>query len=38
VQAPDIATAVKYAKHAEKAGADALISLPPSGADAPRLL
>jgi len=34
VQAPDIATAVKYAKHAAKAGADALISLPPAGAGA----
>jgi dihydrodipicolinate synthase/N-acetylneuraminate lyase len=34
VQAPDTATAVRYAKHAEKAGADALISLPPAGADA----
>lgn len=28
VQAPDIATAVRYAKHAEKTGADAIISLP----------
>lgn len=34
VQAPDVATAVKYAKHAAKAGADALISLPPAKADA----
>jgi dihydrodipicolinate synthase/N-acetylneuraminate lyase len=34
VQAADTATAVKYATHAEKAGADALISLPPGGADA----
>ena len=32
VQAPDTATAVRYAKHAEKAGADAIISLPPGGA------
>ncbi len=31
VQAPDIATAVKYAKHARKAGANAIISLPPAG-------
>lgn len=31
VQAPNIETAVKYAKHAEKAGADAIISLPPAG-------
>lgn len=38
VQAPNITTAVKYAKHAEKAGADALISLPPNGADAPALI
>jgi 4-hydroxy-tetrahydrodipicolinate synthase len=30
VQAPNVATAVKYAKHAEKVGADAIISLPPS--------
>src|SRR5437868_517534 len=30
VQAPETATAVKYAKHAEKAGADAIISLPPA--------
>ena len=29
VQAPNVATAVKYAKHAEKVGADAIISLPP---------
>jgi 4-hydroxy-tetrahydrodipicolinate synthase len=38
VQAPDASTAVKYAKHAAKTGADALISLPPAGADAPALL
>ena len=31
VQAPDTATAVKYAKHAAKVGADAIISLPPPG-------
>jgi 4-hydroxy-tetrahydrodipicolinate synthase len=30
VQAPDVASAIKYAKHAERAGADAIISLPPS--------
>jgi 4-hydroxy-tetrahydrodipicolinate synthase len=30
VQAPDVATAIKYAKHAERVGADAIISLPPS--------
>src|SRR6185295_19395821 len=38
VQAPDVATAVKYAKHAAKAGADALISLPPVGAGAQAVL
>jgi dihydrodipicolinate synthase/N-acetylneuraminate lyase len=31
VQGPDVASAVRYAKHAEKAGANAIISLPPSG-------
>ena len=30
VQAPTVATAIQYAKHAEKHGADALISLPPA--------
>lgn len=30
VQSPNIATSLKYAKHAEKHGADALMSLPPS--------
>jgi dihydrodipicolinate synthase/N-acetylneuraminate lyase len=30
VQAPNIATAIRYAKHAEKHGADAIISLPPA--------
>jgi 4-hydroxy-tetrahydrodipicolinate synthase len=30
VQSPDVAAAVRFAKHAEKAGADAIISLPPS--------
>ena len=30
VQAPNLATAIKYAKHAERVGADAIISLPPS--------
>ncbi len=33
VQAPNVETAVKYAKHAEKNGADAIISLPLAGAD-----
>jgi 2-keto-3-deoxy-L-arabinonate dehydratase len=31
VQAPNVATAVKYARHAERAGADAIMSLPPQG-------
>jgi 4-hydroxy-tetrahydrodipicolinate synthase len=30
VQAADTATAIRYAKHAEKLGADAIISLPPA--------
>ena len=30
VQAADMATAIRYAKHAEKVGADAIISLPPA--------
>jgi 4-hydroxy-tetrahydrodipicolinate synthase len=30
VQAPEVASAIKYAKHAERVGADAVISLPPS--------
>lgn len=30
VQGPDVDTAIRYAKHAEKMGADAIISLPPS--------
>jgi dihydrodipicolinate synthase/N-acetylneuraminate lyase len=29
VQAPDVATAIRYAKRAQKVGADAVISLPP---------
>lgn len=33
VQGPDVAAAMRYARHAAKLGADALISLPPSGAD-----
>jgi 4-hydroxy-tetrahydrodipicolinate synthase len=33
VQAPDVQTAVEYARHAEKLGADALISLPPAQQD-----
>jgi 4-hydroxy-tetrahydrodipicolinate synthase len=35
VQGPDVATAIKYAKHAQHAGADAIISLPPSENRAP---
>jgi len=30
VQAPEVRTAVEYARHAEKLGADAIISLPPA--------
>ena len=30
VQGPNLASAIKYAKHAERVGADAIISLPPS--------
>jgi 4-hydroxy-tetrahydrodipicolinate synthase len=35
VQAPDISTAVRYSKHAQKAGADAIISLPPANQSDP---
>jgi dihydrodipicolinate synthase/N-acetylneuraminate lyase len=38
VQAPNTATAVKYAKHAAKNGADAIISLPPGSTDLPALV
>ena len=31
VQGPDMAAVARYAKHAEKLGADAIISLPPAG-------
>src|SRR2546423_6641106 len=31
VQAPDMAAITRYAKHAAKLGADAIISLPPAG-------
>ncbi len=31
VQGPDLRSALRYARHAEKAGADAVISLPPTG-------
>ena len=30
VQSPDVSRAIRYAKHAERAGADAVMSLPPS--------
>jgi len=36
VQAPSLATAVRYAKNAEKVGADAIISLPPSESSDPK--
>lgn len=36
VQGPDLATAVRFAQHAEKLGADAIISLPPSGQSDPK--
>lgn len=35
VQGPDAASAVRYAKHAAKAGADAVIALPPPGQQSP---
>jgi 4-hydroxy-tetrahydrodipicolinate synthase len=35
VQAGDTATSIRYAKHAEKAGADAIISLPPASQSDP---
>jgi 4-hydroxy-tetrahydrodipicolinate synthase len=38
VQDPDVATAVRYAKHAEKVGADAIISLPPSRENNPQAI
>ncbi|MGA8599245.1 MAG: dihydrodipicolinate synthase family protein [Bryobacteraceae bacterium] len=38
VQAANVETAVKYAKHAEKAGADAIISLPPAGKKDPQTI
>lgn len=36
VQSPNMATAIKYAQHAERAGADAIISLPPSEKSDPK--
>ena len=38
VQGPNVAAAVKYAKHAAKVGANAIISLPPSNQDDPKAL
>lgn len=38
VQGPNAATAVKYAKHAAKVGADAIISLPPPNQGDPKAL
>ena len=38
VQAPNVATAVKYARHAEKEGADAIMSLPPQGQKDPNAI
>jgi 4-hydroxy-tetrahydrodipicolinate synthase len=36
VQGPNVAAAVNYAKHAEKVGADAIISLPPANQSDPK--
>jgi 4-hydroxy-tetrahydrodipicolinate synthase len=38
VQSPDISTSVRYARHAEKLGADALIAIPPKTEDQSVLL
>jgi 4-hydroxy-tetrahydrodipicolinate synthase len=38
VQGPNVSMAVKYAKHAERAGADAIISLPPDGERDPQAI
>ncbi len=38
VQGPNIGAAVRYARHAEKADADAIISLPPSGETDPQAI
>jgi dihydrodipicolinate synthase/N-acetylneuraminate lyase len=38
VQSPDVSTAVRYAKQAEKAGADAIISLPPAHESNPQAI
>lgn len=36
VQSPDVASAIRYANHAERAGANAIISLPPSERSDPK--
>ena len=36
VQGPNVTSAIKYAKHAERVGADAIISLPPSETSDPK--
>lgn len=38
VQSPDLTSAVKYARHAEKIGADGIICIPPPGVDDPQAL
>jgi dihydrodipicolinate synthase/N-acetylneuraminate lyase len=38
VQGPDLATAVRYAQHAAKLGADAIISLPPAEQNDPKAI
>jgi len=38
VQSPDMSAVARYARHAEKLGADALISLPPPGVTDPQAL
>lgn len=38
VQGPNLETAIRYAKHAEKVGADAIISLPPSEEKDPKAI
>ena len=38
VQAKDTTSAIRYARHAEKVGADALISLPPPGEASPQAI
>jgi 4-hydroxy-tetrahydrodipicolinate synthase len=38
VQGPDVSTAIRYAKHAQRVGADAVISLPPANQSDPAAL